>query len=139
MQIFAYATDRFGCSTVDSFHVVPIKTKYSIDGNPNLCPGQVGYVEFTSLDNYKYKFEWTPGATIGSGINSNRITTQPKDTTVYTVKFTNEYGCEFTDSFMVNISKFDPPLYAYADDDTIYLGQSTQLHVLPKVTLIMNG
>lgn len=134
MQIFAYATDRFGCSTVDSFHVVPIKTKYKINGNPNLCPDQVGYVEFTSLDNHKYSFEWEPQRAIGSGINSSRITTQPKDTTIYTVKFTNEYGCEFIDSFMVVISRFYPPLNAYVDDDTIYLGQSTQLHVEPGYT-----
>ncbi|MBK8737395.1 MAG: hypothetical protein IPL98_16395 [Saprospiraceae bacterium] len=75
---------------------------------------------------------------IGSGINSSRITTQPKDTTIYTVKFTNEYGCEFIDSFMVVISRFYPPLNAYVDDDTIYLGQALN-SMLNQAIQIMNG
>lgn len=54
---------------------------------------------------------------------------KPIDTTIYYIDFVNEYGCAYRDSFQVNISRFEPPLEAYAEDDTIFLSQSTVLHV----------
>ncbi|MBK7304883.1 MAG: gliding motility-associated C-terminal domain-containing protein [Saprospiraceae bacterium] len=127
--IRAYATDLYGCTDVDSFKVIPIKTKYEIIGKKNLCPGADGFVEFIPKSNHTYKYSWSPSRFIVSGEQSDRILVKPSDTTIFYVDFENEYGCRYQDSFQVNISKFDPPLDAYADDDTIYLGQSTTLHV----------
>lgn len=131
MYIYAYATDRFGCSTKDSFRVIPIQTNYHINGRKNLCPGAQGFIEFSSEKGHKYNFQWSPNSSIIGSDSINRIIVTPKDTTIYTVFFTNEYGCAYRDTFQVNISKFDPILVAYADDDTIYLDQTTVLHVIP--------
>lgn len=127
MFVYAYATDLYGCSTKDSFRVIPIKTNYIINGDRNLCPGEQGFIEFVAKDNHQYKFDWTPTKTIIFGATKNRINTAPIDTSIYKVVFENEYGCVYEDSFQVNISKFEPAFMAKADPDTIYLGQSSQL------------
>lgn len=131
MYVYAYATDIYGCGEIDSFRVVPIDTHYIINGKKNLCPETDGFIEFVNLNRHSYTFNWTPGRFIVSNSNQARILVKPSDTTVFYLNFINEYGCNYTDSFKVNISRFDPPLEAYADPDTIYLGQSTVLHVIP--------
>lgn len=131
MFVYAYATDIYGCGEVDSFRVIPINTNYRIDGKKNLCPGADGFVEFVNLDGFKYNIFWTPGRFIVSDSSKPRIVVKPTDTTVFYLHINNEYGCAYSDSFQVNISRFDPPLQAYADPDTIYLGESTTLHVIP--------
>lgn len=127
--IYAYATDRYGCSENDSFKVIPIKTKYDPLLPFDLCPGADRTIEFKTLNSHRYTFNWSPTKYIVTGEKTNRIIVKPVDTTVFYVDFVNEYGCAYRDSVQINISKFDPPLVAYAEEDTIYLGQSTVLHV----------
>ncbi|HEX5625214.1 MAG TPA: PKD domain-containing protein [Saprospiraceae bacterium] len=131
MYIFAYATDIYGCSEKDSFRIVPVITDFKLNGKVNLCPGADGFIEFINNDGHQYKLNWTPGRFIVSDPTLPRILVKPTDTTIFYLSILNEYGCSFSDSFQVNISRFDPPLQAYAEDDTIYLGQSTVLHVSP--------
>lgn len=131
MYVFAYATDAYGCGDVDSFRIVPIDTSYDIIGKDKLCPGKDGPIEFINLDGHKYKFDWTPERFIITNRDQARILVKPSDTTVFYLTFINEYGCAYQDSFKVNISRFDPPLLAFADPDTIFLGQSTQLSTTP--------
>ncbi|MEP7195832.1 MAG: PKD domain-containing protein [Saprospiraceae bacterium] len=127
--IHGYATDIYGCTTQDSFLIIPIKSNVKIIGDSAICPSETGFVEFIQSDKYKYSFSWSPTNTIVSGKNSNRIIVKPMDTTTYYLEYINEYGCRYNDSFKVNISQFTPPLTAYADEDTIYFGKSTTLHV----------
>ncbi|NOT36117.1 MAG: T9SS type B sorting domain-containing protein [Saprospiraceae bacterium] len=129
--IHAFATDIFGCTYQDSFKIVPIRPRYSLIGDSSICPEQTGFIEFDQSDKYKYEFIWSPTRFITGNKNGNRIITKPTDTTVYYLQFRNEYGCTYNDSFQVNISRFNPPLEAYADEDTIYFGKSTTLHVTP--------
>ncbi|MEO6693047.1 MAG: PKD domain-containing protein [Saprospiraceae bacterium] len=129
--IHAYATDKFGCTSQDSFLIVPIKPDFQIIGTPRICPGENGNVELVIKDRYQYKYSWTPTNVISGNKTSNRIIVKPSDTTIFYVNFVNEYGCMYRDSFQVNISMFEPPLEAWADDDTIYFGKSTMLHVTP--------
>ncbi|MBK7232518.1 MAG: gliding motility-associated C-terminal domain-containing protein [Saprospiraceae bacterium] len=128
--IRAFATDIYSCTDVDSFRIIPIDTSYEIIGRRNFCLGSDGKIEFIPMDGHKYSFEWSPIRYIVNKQNANEyIIVKPEDTTIFFVDFVNEYGCRYRDSFQVNISKFVPPLSAWADDDTIYLGQSTTLHV----------
>jgi gliding motility-associated-like protein len=129
MFIYAYATDQYGCGEKDSFRIVPIKVNYKLTGTKNLCPGADGSIKFNNLDGHQYKLDWSPRRFIINDTNKASIIIKPTDTTVFYLNLINEYGCEFNDSFQVNISRFVPPLEAYADQDTIYLGDSTTLHV----------
>ncbi|MDQ3143154.1 MAG: PKD domain-containing protein [Bacteroidota bacterium] len=133
MYIIAIATDNYGCSELDSFRVIPIFTDYKINGKQNLCPGASGNIEFVSNNSHRYTLNWSPSKYINNP-NNSFIVVSPIDTTVFIVDFVNEYGCSFRDSFQINISRFDPPLDAFADDDTIYLGESTVLHVNSQYT-----
>ncbi len=129
--IRAFATDEYGCTAIDSFFIIPINPVFSIDGKKQVCRDQNGYVELTIKDGYKYEFSWSPTKYITGLKNTNRVIVRPEDTTTFVVNFTNEYGCNYQDSFTVNISEFVPPLFAWADPDTIYYGKSTQLHSSP--------
>lgn len=90
--IWMFDCGFFSCSTHKTKYKIDLANPKSLSRTSRICG---------IYTQHEISLSGTPGATIGSGINSNRITTQPKDTTIYTVKFTNEYGCEFTDSFMV--------------------------------------
>ncbi|MBK6546449.1 MAG: gliding motility-associated C-terminal domain-containing protein [Saprospiraceae bacterium] len=129
MYVYAFATDQYGCGEKDSFRVVPLDTNYIVRGKVNLCPGADGFIEFINNDGHQYALNWTPGRFIVSDPTLSRILVKPTDTTIFYLSIVNEYGCAFKDSFQVNISRFNPPLEAFAEDDTIYLGQSTVLHV----------
>lgn len=131
MYIYAYATDQYGCSEKDSFKIVPVAHKYELTGTDQLCPETDGFIKFTNLDGHQYKFIWTPQRFIITDSSKSTIRIKPIDTTVFYLNFVDEYGCAFNDSFKVNISRFNPPLEAYADNDTINLGDSTVLHVSP--------
>ena len=135
MYIFGLATDTYGCSAIDSFRVIPISTKYRIEGPSSLCPGADGAIQFISENAHRYTYNWSPaGRLIVNNPQSDRIIVKPIDTTVFYLDFVNEYGCAYRDSFQVNISKFEPPLKVWADKDTIYLAQSVTLHVTPGYT-----
>ncbi|MBK9107954.1 MAG: gliding motility-associated C-terminal domain-containing protein [Saprospiraceae bacterium] len=131
MYVFAYATDIYGCGDVDSFRIIPLDTNYTIIGKDRLCPGKDGPIEFINRDGHTYRFDWSPERFIVTNKDQARILVKPADTTVFFLTFINEYGCAYQDSFKVNISRFDPPLLAFADPDTIYLGQSSQLSTTP--------
>ena len=128
MFVYSIATDIYGCSELDSFRVIPVDTRYRIEGKDRLCPGTDGFIQFIPENSHRYKVNWSPGSIVNSP-NSERVIVKPIDTTIYYIDFVNEYGCAYRDSFQVNISKFEPPLEAYAEDDTIFLSQSTVLHV----------
>jgi gliding motility-associated-like protein len=132
--LFTYATDIYGCGVRDSFRVVPIIRNTKIDGKKNLCPEAVGNLKFINLDGHKYNLDWRPTEQIVNDSNKTSIYIKAKDTTIFYLNMINEYGCIYTDSFQVDISRFEPPLTAYAEDDTIFLGQSTVLHVIPGYT-----
>ncbi|MCC6816576.1 MAG: gliding motility-associated C-terminal domain-containing protein [Saprospiraceae bacterium] len=130
-NIHAFATDKFGCTYQDSFKIIPIIPNFKLIGDTAICPNETGRIIFEQKDKYKYTFSWTPTTFITGSKNSDRIITKPTDTTIYFVEVVNEYGCVYSDSFKVDISRFEPPLEAWADDDTIYFGKSTILHVTP--------
>jgi gliding motility-associated-like protein len=130
--VFAYATDKYGCGDVDSFRVITSHPQYRIEGDRLRCANQDGTIEFINLNAHQYTFRWTASNnSIVTDQNRPWIKIRPRDTTIYQLNFVNEYGCAYSDTFLVNISQFNPPLEAWADPPKIYLGQSTQLNVTP--------
>jgi gliding motility-associated-like protein len=128
--VVVYAIDiQYGCTDIDTFKVIPVFTDYDIVGDSSFCPNDNGFVEFKSKVPHRYTLNWSPSRFIVGKTNEPGIIVRPPDTTVFYIDFVDEYGCAFKDSFTINISRFNPPLDAYADRDTIYLGESTYLHV----------
>ncbi len=129
-RVIAFATDeRWGCSDSDTFKVVPVKTDLRIVGDTSLCPETTGVLELVSKYPHQYSIAWAPQRFIVGKINEPKVIVKPSDTTLFFVDVVDEYGCSFRVAKQVNISRFVPPLEAYADKDTIYLGESTYLHV----------
>lgn len=130
VNVFVFATDQFGCKETDTINIVPININYKIVQSSPLCAGNDGVVKFVSLDGHNYKFNWTTASgLIISDPTDNVIRIRSADTSIFNLIFENEYGCSYKDSFQIDISRFDPPLKAFADNDTILLGHSTILHV----------
>ncbi len=46
----------------------------------------------------------------------------------FTVAVENQFGCTATETVFVDVSSVMPPLSVYADKDSIFLGESVQLH-----------
>ncbi|GAB4254750.1 MAG: hypothetical protein Kow0079_11210 [Vicingaceae bacterium] len=120
-----------GCSAYDSILVtyngVNITT---VDGAS--CLGSNAQIEVIDLNNQTLTYQWTPTNTIVSGANGPIAQVNPDSNTTYYISVQNQYGCWGYDSAFVGVSGFNPAnINVYADQDTLFNGEGTYLHVEP--------
>jgi gliding motility-associated-like protein len=119
------------CEAIDSFLVNYVG--FSITAHDTAtCLGNQTSINLTNHSNYPLTYSWTPTGSIVSGANTANPVVNPSNTTTYTVVATNSHGCTATDTAQVVASGFDPNnIQIWADEDSLYGGAGTQLHVLP--------
>ena len=119
------------CSAVDSFLVN--YTGFTINAiDTATCTGQQATINLINNSNYPLTYSWTPTSSIVSGANSANPVVNPSTTTTYTVVAQNAYGCAATDTAQVVVSGFNPNnINVWADKDSLYGGEGTQLYVSP--------
>ena len=119
------------CSAIDSFLVN--YTGFTINAfDTATCTGQQATINLINNSNYPLTYSWTPTASIVSGANTANPVVNPSTTTTYTVVAQNAYGCTATDTAQVVVSGFNPNnINVWADKDSLYGGEGTQLYVSP--------
>ena len=119
------------CSAIDSFLVNYVGFQvYAPD--TGTCLGNPVSICATTPSGYTLSYNWTPTSSIISGANTSCATVNPDSITTYTVVGQNTYGCIATDTAMVTPSGFNPNnINIWADQDTLYDGQGTYIHVTP--------
>ena len=86
-------------------------------------------VEVNSNKPQNYTYDWQPSDGIISGGNTNSPTVAPRQTTRYRVTVTSDMGCTASTETEVIITSFTPADFnAWCDPDTVFEGESTNLH-----------
>lgn len=77
------------------------EAKISASVNGEVCAGE-DILLTASVNNSKYTYKWSPRQFFDYDYNSPVVTAHADRSQVITLKVTNEYGCESTDSVMIN-------------------------------------
>jgi gliding motility-associated-like protein len=90
------------------------------------------YLEIVAENTYpgqSYFFDWKPEEIVIEGASTSSPLIYTEEQTSVFVEIENQEGCKLVDTVEIFISEFSlTELEVYADDDTIYYGQSTILH-----------
>ncbi len=126
--IYARRLDEFGCFLTDSLEIFNRTPLINLTGEFTICERDTLLL---SLENQMpgdvLTIDWQPADRIIEITAEGDALVSPSQTTVYTAVAVNQFGCEATASTTVNFFSFTPPLIASAADDSLFLGQSTQL------------
>ncbi|MCS6933659.1 MAG: gliding motility-associated C-terminal domain-containing protein [Chitinophagales bacterium] len=110
--------------------VIVFTDALTLTGNNVLCPRDTLQLTVTnSQPGQQLTYSWQPASEIITGANTATPLVSPSQNTTYTVTVTNQLGCTFVDSIQVTVTSALPGVSAYAQPDTIYPGDTTQLNL----------
>lgn len=115
--------DSNGCNAISPVTIdnpLPILITALITDTP--CDGVCEGIIEASISNGTppFLFSWDNGSS--SNINEHLCPD------IYNLQVTDSNNCTAQQSFVVGVSNYIPPLDVSADDDVVYLGESTTLH-----------
>ncbi len=112
---------EYGCTTVDSFNMaVYPSTTIQVTPSYTVCEGQT--ISFDASGGSSYL--WSPGTGLSSSTVANPMLT-PKDSIVYKVVTTNQFGCK--DSAYVAVNVYRKPVANAGPDINIIRGDTAVL------------
>lgn len=123
------AKDIYDCFESKTIRVKRFNLDVSITQPDTICFMDVTELSIENVGEGNLTYMWSPVESILDGENTSTPTVSPDFTTTYTVKITNEYGCDYFDSVVVAVERVMPRPSITADPDTIYLSRSSQLQV----------
>ncbi len=131
-QVYYIRIGNNGCYLEDSVRVSVFATSLTILGPTGICLGDTIVLSVVNSTGDTLTYDWNPNPEIISGDFTDSILTSPNATTVYSVTATNSQGCVVTLTHRVYVSPLPTlPIFANADKDTIFAGETVQLSVLP--------
>jgi len=117
-------TFRFGCVLYDTFYLKVFPgTSVTVQPAIPLCEGQSETLSATATD--IVQFIWTPSSGLSNATIPNPVAS-PRDSTVYKVVTTNQYGCQ--DSAYVSIDVHRKPLANAGPDKFMIVGDTAILN-----------
>ncbi len=121
-----------GCIAIDSVVVGLVNAQTSV-ANASICYGDSVQLTITNLNpSDSLTYDWSPNNQIISGDSSNSILVSPTSNTTFYVTSTNRSGCIIKDTIYVTVDSLTAlNINVFADNTSIYNGDSTQLHVTP--------
>ncbi len=127
--LYVYAGNGF-CDNYDSVQVeILLNTPFTLQTE---CMGDTLSVKALLLPG-QYTYVWQPDSLIFSGQGTDEVLLFPDSTVWVTLTVTNTYGCAFTDSVLVQTTGLSAADFTInAQDDTVLLGNSTVITVLPE-------
>jgi gliding motility-associated-like protein len=122
----------YGCVSFDSFylHIFP-GTALSIQPSHPICEGMSETLLASAPGNVRFK--WTPSAGLSNDTIPNPAA-QPSDSTIYKVVITNEFGCQ--DSALFPVEVYRNPAAMAGADKVIISGDTAVLDAAVKGTAI---
>lgn len=122
-----------GCSLMDSVLVDFTSGDLNLPSQVDLCIGESDVVTVVYTDPLDpiQTIDWSADSIITGGDGTNSVQIEPSSTQYLYVDITTSLGCTFFDSVLVDVTTFGGTISAYADDDTLQYGDTTQLHALP--------
>ncbi|TKK69262.1 gliding motility-associated C-terminal domain-containing protein [Ilyomonas limi] len=122
----------YGCVSFDSFYLQIFPgTALSIQPSHPICEGVSEVLLASAPGNVRFK--WTPSTGLSSDTIPNPVA-QPNDSTVYKVVITNEFGCQ--DSALFPVEVYRKPVAMAGADKAIISGDTAVLDAVVKGTAI---
>ena len=122
-----------GCIEKDSTYVVISDQTVTASPDGYIC--QQDTLQIMAQNNFlpnAMDFFWTPTSQIIGRADTTSIRVAPLVDTYYYLSAINDSGCIFKDTVLVEVSKINTQnVVASADDDSVILGFSTVLNVIP--------
>ena len=122
-----------GCYLSDSVVLTISGSSTTIIGDQGICIGDSIFLVVTNLNpSDTLTYDWSPDNSILSGDGTNTVWVNPSSTTTYSVTSTSTNGCIINNEVTVSVDNL-PNLTtdAWANNDTIFEGDFTQLNVTP--------
>ena len=101
---YVFVTDEFGCTYEDSILVeLPITISVEIQGNDFLCFDSLTSIDLNAISDLAVEYTWE--STTGENFpDESTITTNPSETSTYTVTAFDQYECFATDIHTIVVS-----------------------------------
>ena len=125
---YVEAMDQYGCPTVDSILAGNAEILGPQDGVDNCLNSEVNIVGGAVSNGEILMYEWLDPNGVVVGMQDT-LTFVPTVSGLYTINISNEFGCEYTEEFEIDIIDISLNIQATADPDTIILGEIVQLDV----------
>jgi gliding motility-associated-like protein len=125
---YVEAMDQYGCPTVDSILAGNAEI-IALLGSEDVCLNSLVNISAGAVSNGEMlMYEWLDpnGMVVGM---LDPLTFVPTVAGLYTLNISNEYECEYTQEFEIDIIDISQSIQATADPDTIILGETVQLDV----------
>tara|TARA_Y100000782_G_scaffold115416_1_gene158062 strand:+ start:1477 stop:6072 length:4596 start_codon:yes stop_codon:yes gene_type:complete len=127
------ATTSIGCT--ETAPLTLVISDLTIQASPDEIICAEDSVTLSATNSYPaniQSYSWEPTASILSDPTAQSVNVSPDVSTSYIVTAVNDSGCVATDTVDVTVSGLTGnAVLAYADDDTVILGFSTQLYADP--------
>ena len=125
---YVEAMDQYGCPTVDSILAGNAEILGPQDGVDNCLNSEVNIAGGAVSNGEILMYEWLDPNGVVVGMQDT-LTFVPTVSGLYTINISNEFGCEYTEEFEIDIIDISLNIQATADPDTIILGEIVQLDV----------
>lgn len=119
------------CSETDSVNVTNDNINIEISGITEICKGDSIFVKVDDLNSLDpiVSYDWESEYELFFGSDSSNFISYPESSTWYKVIATNTFGCFLSDSIFVEVHNFPISDSVWTSDNSIFLGESTQLNV----------
>ena len=122
----------YGCVSFDSFYLqIFTGTTLTIQPSYPICEGMSETLLASATGNVHYK--WIPSVGLSNDTIPNPVA-KPKDSTIYKVLITNEFGCQ--DSALLPIDVYRNPVAIAGNDKVVISGDTAVLDGVVKGTAI---
>lgn len=119
------------CNTRDTVSVKVHSIDATIEEGRTICLGDTVDLEVQASGTGNLDLDWEPDEAIIEGDSSSQITVSPDMNSTFAVTVSNQY-CDIARSVTVGVSELgQSEIDAWADDDTIASGTSTEIHAEP--------
>ncbi|MEO1437924.1 MAG: gliding motility-associated C-terminal domain-containing protein, partial [Bacteroidota bacterium] len=120
--------NNLGCEIVDTVVIQGQSVNIELIGENRICFPDTTVLEVINLDpNDELTYSWSPLASIIPPTDGAIVQVNPTNLTNYLVVAENQFGCTQSAEFSVDVSSEIPPIAVFAEPDTIFAGQTTQL------------
>jgi len=125
---YVTAFDEYGCRMTDSVNIASQSPSLNYQDTIIICLGDTVAVSVENenlTDDLTY--DWSTNATIVAGQGTNELTVFAAENSVLNLSTENQFGCQEVAEIVIIVDENTPQIFAQAQPDTIYLGESTQL------------
>lgn len=126
---YARTFDEFGCALIDSIITHDYTPEILLEPEQIVCINDTLLLQAESIfPEDELTYLWYPTEEIISQNSDGSVLVSPTQSTTYSLTVTNQFACEAEAEATLSVVNLFPGFQLSAQDDTLFIGQSTQLN-----------